>query len=322
MRQGKIMAINKGKIVVVMGGPSAEAEVSRCSGGAILKALQEKGYNAAGLEFQPKSFLEQISNQEPAIVFNAMHGAYGEDGRLAAILDCLEIPYTSSGVLASAVTMDKCAAKSVLLAAGIPTPASVSLFSYEDRGEQVLQVERHLSYPVIVKAAEQGSTIGVYKAAGKAELSGALEMAFSYGKTVLVEKIIQGPELTAAVWGGNGQAETLPVIEITTVTGSYDYETKYKPGASAHIIPARISEAANEKVRELAKRAFIACGLSGIARIDFMLGPDDIPYVIDINTVPGMTETSLVPDAAAAIGIDFPDLCERILALAGFKRDI
>lgn len=322
MRQGKIMAINKGKIVVVMGGPSAEAEVSRRSGGAILKALREKGYNAEGLEFHPKNFLRQISAEEPAMVFNAMHGAYGEDGRLAALLDCLEIPYTSSGVLASAVTMDKCATKSVLLAAGIPTPASVSLFSYEERGNQIQQVEQNLSYPVIVKAAEQGSTIGVYKAGGKAELAGALEMAFSYGKTVLVEEIIQGPELTAAVWGGNGQAETLPVIEITTVTGSYDYETKYKKGASTHIIPARISEAANGKVQDLAKRAFIACGLFGIARIDFMLGSNDVPYVIDINTVPGMTETSLVPDAAAAIGIDFPSLCEKILALAGFKKEI
>lgn len=315
------MAVNQDKIVVVMGGPSSEAEVSRRSGGAILKALQEKGYNAAGLEFQPKKFMEQIAAEKPAMVFNAMHGAYGEDGRLAALLDCLEIPYTSSGVLASAITMDKCAAKSALLAAGIPTPAAVSLFAYEDREAQIAQVEERLSFPVIVKAAEQGSTIGVYKAAGKAELSEALKMAFSYGKNVLVEEIVQGPELTAAVWGGDGQAEVLPVIEITTVTGSYDYETKYKPGASSHIIPARISAAVNEKVQELARRTFVACGLSGIARVDFMLGPEDVPYVIDINTVPGMTETSLVPDAAAGMGMSFPNLCEKILALAGFRTE-
>ncbi|MDO4203763.1 MAG: D-alanine--D-alanine ligase [Selenomonadaceae bacterium] len=316
------MALNQGKIVVVMGGPSSEAEVSRRSGGAILKALQEKGYNAVGLEFQPKSFQQQILAEEPAIVFNAMHGAYGEDGRLAALLDCLDIPYTSSGVLASSVTMDKCAAKSVLLAADIPTPAAVSLFSYEDRAEQVARVEKRLSFPVIVKAAEQGSSIGVYRAADRQELSEALEMAFSYGKTVLAEEIIEGPELTAAVWGGDGRAEVLPVIEITTVTGSYDYETKYKKGASTHIIPARISEAANKRVQELAKRTFIACDLSGISRIDFMLGQDDTPYAIDINTVPGMTETSLVPDAAAAVGMDFTSLCERLLELAGFQKEV
>ena len=315
------MALNQGKIVVVMGGPSSEAEVSRRSGGAILKALQEKGYNAVGLEFQPKSFQQQIAAEEPAIVFNAMHGAYGEDGRLAVLLDCLDIPYTSSGVLASSVTMDKCAAKSILLAADIPTPPAVSLFSYEDRAEQIARVEGRLSLPVIVKAAEQGSSIGVYRAATREELSEALEMAFSYGKTVLVEEFIEGPELTAAVWGGNGKAEVLPVIEITTVTGCYDYDTKYKKGASTHIIPARISEEANQRVQKLAKRTFIACGLSGIARVDFMLGKGDTPYAIDINTVPGMTETSLVPDAAAAVGIDFTSLCERLLELAGFQTE-
>lgn len=316
------MALNQGKIVVVMGGPSSEAEVSRHSGGAILKALQGKGYNAVGLEFQPKEFSQQIMAEEPAIVFNAMHGAYGEDGKLAALLDCLDIPYTSSGVLPSSVTMDKCSAKSVLLAADIPTPAAVSLFSYEDRDEQAARIEKKLSFPVIVKAAEQGSSIGVYMIDAKEELPEALEKAFSYGKTVLVEEVIVGPELTAAVWGGNGQAEVLPVIEITTVSGRYDYESKYKKGASTHIIPARISAEATRRVQELAKRIFIACGLNGIARVDFMLGADDTPYAIDINTVPGMTETSLVPDAAAAVGIDFASLCERLLQLAGFQTEV
>ena len=303
------------KIVVVMGGPSSEAEVSRRSGAAIMAALREQGYAPEGLEFSPKKFTADIQRLCPDVVFNAMHGAYGEDGRMQAVLELLDVPFTGSGVLASAMTMDKAAAKRVMMGAGISTPKAFSYRASEKAGLRA-RILREMSVPMVVKATEQGSSIGVVIVKDVAELPDALDEAFSYGDEVLVEEFIDGPELTAAVWGTLETCDALPVIEITTTSGRYDYESKYTKGASCHIIPARISAKAMERVRETAEQTFRVFGCRGVARVDMMLSAEDVPYVIDINTMPGMTETSLVPDAARAAGISFGDFCERLLKMA------
>ena len=304
-------------IVVVMGGPSAEAEVSRRTGGAILTALQLKGLNAVGMEFSPSDFVKEITAASPAIVFNAMHGAYGEDGRLAAILDMLGIPYTGSSVLASALTMDKAACKRIFLGAGISTPHAASYRVFQRQQSLEGEILREFSLPLVVKPAAQGSSIGVVIVEKAGDLTAAIDEAFRYGDEILVEEFIDGTEITVAVWGNGEKAEVFPIIEITTNSGRYDYDSKYTQGASRHIIPARLEKTA-ERAGRLALDTFRVCGCRGIARIDMMVSGEGVPYVIDVNTMPGMTATSLVPDAARAMGLEFPDLCLRLLAIAGF----
>ena len=308
------------KIVVVMGGPSTEAEVSRRSGTAILEALKAKGYNAEGLELNPATFANDIKASGAEFVFNALHGKFGEDGIIQGTLEMMGIPYTGSGVMAAAVTMDKVATKRFFMAEGIPTPKAHTYFRYEFKKRDLTgEILQEFSVPVVVKASSQGSSIGVVIVEKAEELEAALSEAFKYDREVLVEEFIKGRELTVAVWGNEEKQEALPIIEITTVTGRYDYVAKYKVGASTHIIPAPIPEEVTKKVKEIAIRAFAVCGCSGMARVDFMLGEDNQPYAIEVNTIPGMTETSLVPDAGRAAGIEFPELCARILAMAGYE---
>ena len=231
----------------------------------------------------------------------------------------LGIPYTGSGVLAAALTMDKAAAQRVLRGAGIPAPKAKIYQAFERQRDLAAEIEAAFSLPVVVKAAAQGSSLGVVVVSRAEDLPGALGEAFSYGETVVVEEFIAGTEITVAVWGDGVNNETMPIIEITTSSGRYDYESKYTVGASRHIIPARLAPKTAEKAREIALSTFAVCGCRGIARVDMMIAADGQPYVIDINTVPGMTATSLVPDAARAMGVDFPTLCERLLELAGFS---
>ena len=296
--------MNQDKIVVVMGGTSTEAEVSRRTGTAILNALKAKGYNAEGMELVPKTFASDIQKSGCAIVFNALHGKFGEDGLLQGTLDMLGIPYTGSGVLAAAVTMDKAASKRVFLAEGISTPRSRTYYSYEMKRGLAEEIEAEFSLPMVVKAASQGSSIGVYIVESHTELKNALVEAFKYNDEVLVEEFIKGRELTVAVWGNEEEKEA---------------DSKYTKGASAHIIPAPLSEEKTKEIQDLAIKTFTACGCKGVARVDMMLSEDETPYVIEVNSVPGMTEVSLVPDAARAKGIEFPELCERMLEMAGFK---
>ena len=308
------------KIVVVMGGPSTEAEVSRRTGKAILDALLSKGYNTEPLELNPATFASDIKAANCDLVFNAVHGKYGEDGQLQGTLDMLGIPYTGSDVLASALTMDKVSTKRICLAKQIPTPRFVVYRRANRANHKNLtdQIEQTFGFPVVVKAPDQGSSIGVYIVESRAELEEAVNAAFEFGEEAAVEEFIKGRELTVAVWGNADHAEALPIIEITTTSGRYDYASKYTVGASKHIVPAELSEELTEQIKSLAVRTFEVCKCSGVARVDMMLSEDNQPYVLEVNTVPGMTETSLVPDAARAIGIEFDELCERILRLANF----
>ena len=324
----------KSRIVVVMGGPSTEAEVSRRTGKAISDALKSKYYNVETMELQPKTFASDIQKTNCSIVFNAVHGLCGEDGLIQGTLDMLKIPYTGSDTLAAALTMDKVATKRVLISAGISTP---KFAVYEKNGQWAVvgtnrnflaginyplpaisaQIEKEFGLPVVIKAPSQGSSIGVYIVEKSADIRRAVEDAFKFGDEILIEEFISGRELTVSILQ-NGTVQALPIIEITTTTGRYDYDTKYTKGASKHICPAELSAELTEKIQAMAVMAFKVCKCAGIGRVDMMLSNENVPYVIEINSVPGMTETSLVPDAARAAGIEFPDLCERILLAAKF----
>ncbi|MDT8901683.1 D-alanine--D-alanine ligase [Anaeroselena agilis] len=304
------------RIAVVMGGPSAEREVSLNTGGAILAALREKGYDTVAVDLEPKRFIEQLREAGAQVVFNAVHGKYGEDGLLQGALELLGLPYTGSGVQASANAMDKGISKRLFLQAGISTPAS-RLYSAVRAKTTPLAGEIIAAFglPVVVKPASQGSSIGVTIVEAEEALAAALDTAFRYDDHVLIEKFIKGRELTVAILGTDNP-QALPVIEIVPRSGRYDYTSKYTKGATEYLCPASLDETAAKAVQAEALAAFALLGCRGIGRVDVMMDADGTPYVLEVNTIPGMTATSLVPKAAAAAGISFPDLCEQILLMA------
>jgi UDP-N-acetylmuramate--alanine ligase len=317
LKKNSLEAINmqRKKIGVVMGGPSAEREVSLNTGAAIVQALREKNYDVVGIDLDPPHFVEQLRENDIEVVFNAIHGLYGEDGRLQGALELLGIPYTGSGVLASAIAMDKGISKRLFVSADIPTPQYQLLKRDAGMGPDVQQaILDEFEPPFVVKPSTQGSTIGLTIVQEAEELAAALEVAFSYDTEVLVEEFIDGSELTVAILGGKSP-EALPAIEIVPYSGVYDYHAKYTKGATEYFVPARIDAETSKATKEVALAAFKVLGCSGVARADIRLDPSNHPYVLEVNTVPGMTATSLVPKAAAAAGISFPDLCERILLM-------
>lgn len=304
------------RIAVVMGGPSAEREVSLNTGRAILTALQEKGYNAVAIDLEPKNFIGQLKEAGAEVVFNAIHGKYGEDGLLQGALELLGIPYTGSGVMASAIAMDKGISKRLFLQAGISTPRS-HLYTAADARTGGLEQEiiRDFGLPVVVKPATQGSSIGVTIVTAESELAAALAAAFGYDDHVLIEEFISGKELTVAILGTD-KPRPLPVIEIAPRSGRYDYTSKYTKGATEYLVPAPLDEATTRAVQAEALAAFNLLGCRGIGRVDVMLDAGGKPYVLEVNTIPGMTATSLVPKAAASEGLSFAELCEQILLMA------
>ena len=306
--------MGKKKVGVLMGGPSSEREVSLNTGRAILAALQEKGYDAVGIDLDPPRFVEQLRDLQIDIVFNAIHGQFGEDGALQGALELLGIPYTGSGVLASAVAMDKAISKRLFVAAGIPTPRSRIYGEADKKRDLAKEIVEKFTIPVVVKAAAQGSSIGVVIVDKSDVLEEAITEAFKYSDHIVVEEFISGKELTVAIIGGD-QPEALPIIEIVPASGKYDYHSKYTKGATEYIVPARLDAAVATNIQKIAVAVFEVLGCSGVARVDVMLDTDNNPYVLEINTIPGMTATSLVPKAAAAAGITFGDLCERVLLM-------
>lgn len=309
------ISMQRKKIGVVMGGPSAEREVSLNTGKAIVAALQEKNYNVVGIDLDPSRFVAQLRENEIEVVFNAIHGLFGEDGRMQGALELMGIPYTGSGVLSSAMAMDKGISKRLFASAHIPTPRYQLLKRDYGMGPDVLQsILDDFEPPFVVKPSTQGSTIGLTIVQETMELPSALEKAFSYDTEVLVEEFIDGSELTVGILGGK-KPEALPVIEIVPYSGVYDYHAKYTKGATEYYVPARIDAETTRQTKNVAVEAFKILGCAGIARVDIRLDPSNHPFVLEVNTIPGMTATSLVPKAAAAAGISFPDLCERILLM-------
>jgi D-alanine-D-alanine ligase len=298
-------AVSFEKVAVLMGGRSAEREVSLKTGAAVLKALKEKGYEAIGIDAEGEVW-RKLDESKPTVVFLALHGRYGEDGTVQGLLELMDIPYTGSGVMASALAMDKVTAKAVLNARGIPVPIDYAL----DGGAA--------SYPVIVKPSREGSTIGITIVKKREELAAAVREALGYDDHVMVEEFVAGRLLTVGVAGN--PAEPLPVVEIRAAGGFYDYDAKYLSEQTEYICPAELSVKQTAHLAAMAVAAHDALDCRDISRSDFIMREDGSFVCLEINTMPGMTETSLVPKAAAAAGIPFEDLVEKILRGASLKQ--
>lgn len=302
------------RIAVIKGGWSPEREVSMSSGAAAARALTEAGYEAIEIDAD-RDLAAKLKALSPDAVFNALHGQWGEDGCVQGMLEILDLPYTHSGVLASALAMDKQRAKAVFEDAGIPSPPGKIVSRAQAAGGSVMPA------PYVIKPNAQGSSVGVFiiregDNRPPAELSSE---AWSLGDDVLVEKFIPGRELTVAVMGDRA----LCVTEITTALAFYDYEAKYASGGSDHVLPANISDEITERCLDLALKAHQALGCRGLSRADFRYDPDsdgEQLYCLEVNTQPGLTATSLAPEQAAHSGVSFPELCAWIVEDASCQR--
>ena len=295
---------------------STERDVSLRTGEAIAKALELKGYNVTRIDVERDVALK-LYEAKPDVAFIGLHGKYGEDGTIQGLLEIMGIPYTGPGVLASALAINKNISKKMFASENITTAPFIA-FDYTEwlkNNEGLILEAENLGFPLVVKAAFQGSSIGIYVVKSTDELLPAITDALELDKNVVIEKFITGIEVTVSILG-NTDPQILPVIEIVSHTGAYDYHSKYTVGASSHIIPARISPIAEKRVQEEALKTYLALGCKGLSRVDAIIDSNDIPYILEVNTSPGMTATSLFPDAAKAAGIDFADLCEKIVNLA------
>ena len=299
--------MNFGNVAVLMGGRSAEREVSLKSGGMVLKALQQKGVDAHAFDPKERSTEDLVRGRFDR-AFIALHGRFGEDGTLQGVLEWLGIPYTGSGVLASALAMDKVRTKRIWSAEGLPTAPYAVLTKDSD----LKAVIRRLGTPLFVKPASEGSSVGMSKVRRAAEFEEAFALAVNYDPVVIAEKFIAGPELTVAILGD----EVLPIIRIETPHEFYDYEAKYIANDTRYLIPCGLPKAKEKQLQALCLKAFRALGCRGWGRVDLMLDKRGRPYLLEINTSPGMTDHSLVPMAARAVGISYEDLCVRILEMA------
>jgi len=300
-------ALKSKKIGVLMGGTSAEREISLKTGEAVLTSLKRQGYSAVGIDVDAL-VAEAIHQEKIDLAFIALHGPKGEDGAIQGLLEILNIPYTGSGILASALGMNKIASRKVFLFHKLPVPEFMIL----RRGENPAGILKRFGLPVVAKPSCQGSSVGVSIVHEGSKLAAAVELALKYDPEILVEKYIQGKEIHAGIVGH----EALGAIEVVSKTAFYDYEAKYTPGMSAHIFPARLSKDIYQKSLEYALAAHHALGCSGYSRVDMIVDQEGVPYILELNTLPGMTQTSLLPEIARGVGMDFDALICRILELA------
>ncbi|MDR5703322.1 MAG: D-alanine--D-alanine ligase [Armatimonadota bacterium] len=309
------------KVAVLMGGTSAEREVSLQSGQNIVSALDPEKYTVIPVEvteWRGSRLLETLAGVD--LVFIALHGPYGEDGTVQGFLELLDVPYTGSGVLSSALAMDKIRSRQIFQWHGIPVPRYLSFQEREWRsapGDLLDQVASTIGFPCVVKPADQGSSIGVSIVHNPSGFSEALEVAFRYSQAALVEERIAGTEITCGILDDphTGLPEALPLIEIVPKREFFDYEAKYTPGATEEICPARIPPHLAGRAQEIAVRAYRALGCRDMGRVDMFLRGEEV-LVLEVNTIPGMTRTSLLPQAAKVAGIDFPALLDRVIQSA------
>lgn len=304
-------------VVVLAGGWSDEREISLQSGKACQKALGQAGFEKVDfLDVAAPDFVKTLADGNYDVAFVAMHGRYGEDGCIQGLLEIMHIPYTFSGVLASATGTEKEVAKSIYRSAGIPVPEGVDLKSDTQVDDAMAkELVKKLGLPIFVKPAANGSSYGVSRVTSADELAAAVAKAGSEGDRVLVESCIEGMEISVPVIG-NDEPHALPIIEIVTGSDFYDSKVKYEPSALHHVIPARLPEEAYAKAQELAVRAHKALGCLGASRSDFIVKSDGTPVILETNTIPGMTESSLMPDSARHDGIEFPELCRKFVEYA------
>jgi D-alanine-D-alanine ligase len=297
------------KIGVLLGGLSSEREVSIASGTAILKALHEKGYHAVAIDVG-RDVAEKIHEQDIDVAFIALHGKFGEDGAIQGMLEVMDIPYTGSGILASALGMNKTVSKQVFRSQGLLVGPYEVLYAGD--ADKVNGVLEQLTFPSVVKPHAEGSSVGVSLVFKKEDVAPAVELAFKYGNEILIEKFIKGKEVQVGILGN----AALGAIEIVPKRTFYDYTAKYEKGMSDHFFPARISDEAYKRTLDAGLAAHRAVGCRGYSRVDFIVDESGAPYILEVNTLPGMTATSLLPEIAKGVGISFPELVEEILRLA------
>jgi D-alanine-D-alanine ligase len=303
------------KVAVLKGGRSLEREVSLRSAARVEDAVGALGHMAVGIDVG-EDLVRRLRDERPDVVFIALHGPGGEDGTVQELLEILDLPYTGPGVAACALCMDKVAAKHEMRGAGIPTPdwAAFNATAFRELGaaDTLEEIEARLGFPLVVKPASQGSSLGVEFAASRDEVPQALVAAFSYDDRVLLERYVEGRELAVSVLDG----EPLPIVEaIPREEDFFNFEARYEIGRTDYVCPAELPDDEARHVQELATRTYETLGCSGFARVDLMLGEEG-PQMLEVNAIPGLTDTSLLPMAAEAAGIDFTQLVERILASA------
>jgi len=321
------------KVAVLMGGRSSEREISLRTGRGVAESLRQLGHavtavdagtgrlldagheeeavSVTALQHAPAaSLVSATAMRDAEIVFIALHGGEGENGTLQALLELAGKPYTGSGVLASAMAMNKAVSKRLFEHAGIPTPEWQLVRA--DTPVDAIEVGRMGGFPLVVKPNAEGSTVGLSIVHEASALPEALRVAAAHGAEILIERFIPGREMTVAVLGD----ETLPIVEIRPKSGLYDYESKYTAGRSEYEVPARLPDDVAARMRSLGLRAAQVLGCAGVSRVDFRLDPQNEPYCLEVNTIPGMTPTSLVPMAARAVGMSYDQLVERLLQLA------
>jgi D-alanine-D-alanine ligase len=292
------------RVAVLLGGRSAEREVSLKSGALVLAALRSRGVDAH--PFDPaQQGLEALIAGRYERAFIALHGRFGEDGTLQGALEWLGLRYTGSGVLGSALAMDKVRAKRLWMAEGLPTPQ----FELLDANSEFRAVAQRLGLPLMVKPVNEGSSLGMSKVRAAGDLEEAYALAVNYDRTVMAERFIEGSELTAGILGD----EVLPLIKLETPRDFYDYQAKYVATDTRYLIPCGLPAARERELQQLCLRAFFALGCNGWGRVDLMLDAQGQPWLLEVNTAPGMTDHSLVPMAARAAGLSYADLCMRIL---------
>lgn len=305
------------KIAVLYGGTSGEREVSLSSGKGIMNALETNGHDVIGIDFNPGE-INKIIELDVDLVFIGLHGKFGEDGRIQGLLDMLNIPYVGSDVLASALAMDKDKAKQIFQSAHIPVAKSraYKVTDVTDKNKLEKKIQTLFSLPFVIKPNREGSTLGLTIVEDYDQIQDAITNALTSDDVILVEDFVQGTEITVPVLGSIGKEEALPIIEIIPKNEYYDYESKYSVGGSEHIIPARIDKETTKIIQDYAVKAHQALGCKTYSRVDFILDQHNTPIILEVNTLPGMTPTSLYPDAAQSIGITYNNMIETLVKLS------
>ena len=310
-----------GKVAVLFGGTSAEREISILSGTGVLEALRSRGVDAHAFDPAERDLIE-LKREGFARCFIVLHGRHGEDGTVQGALELLGIPYTGSGVMASSVAMDKVMTKRIWQADGLPTPKYVRLAADQQSREQIRAVPDVLGLPLIVKPPREGSSIGVTKVEGYSQMQDAVALSAKYDADVLCEEFIEGEEVTCSVLGYGLDAQALPVIRIAAPEGAYDYQNKYFTDDVKYHCPSGLPEAEEKEIQRITLAAYRTLGCRGWGRSDVMIRASDRkPFLLELNTSPGMTTHSLVPMAARAVGIAYEDLCVRVLASAALDSE-
>ena len=317
------MKKKKWRIAVLYGGDSSERDISLETGEAVVAALDERGHYVRPIDVRNRD-LAELDRFDCDLAFIALHGSFGEDGQVQTLLEMRGIPYTGSGVEASRLAMDKAASKELFAAGGIPSPEG-AVIGEASHAEEIRAAVAGVGFPQVVKPAREGSSIGVTVAHCMPEATAGLERCFELDDRAIIERMIRGRELTVGIFG----SRALPIIELVYPGALFDKHAKYTNGVTEHVIDPELPEGVADDVQRVALAAHRALGCRHLSRVDMMLSENNVPYVLEVNTIPGMTAVSLVPDAARAAGIEFPELCETLArwaiaasARSSVRRDI